>query len=218
MTPLAEILRRRIAAEGPMTVAEYMGLCLMHPQHGYYTTRDPLGAGGDFTTAPEISQMFGEMLGLCLAQCWLEQGRPSPFLLSELGPGRGTLMADALRAMRAVPGMVEAAEVHLVEASPSLRTAQNAILSDHAPVWRDSIAALPEGPLFLLANEFFDALPVRQFLRVGDAWAERVVGLQDGALSAMDAVIAAQTAVMVSVITASSVAVTASSSSSGSGS
>ena len=183
MTPLAEILRRRIAAEGPMTVAEYMGLCLMHPQHGYYTTRDPLGAGGDFTTAPEISQMFGEMLGLCLAQCLLEQGRPSPFLLSELGPGRGTLMADALRAMRAVPGMVEAAEVHLVEASPSLRTAQNAILSDHAPVWRDSIAALPEGPLFLLANEFFDALPVRQFLRVGDAWAERVVGLQDGALS-----------------------------------
>ncbi|MCR8550921.1 SAM-dependent methyltransferase [Salipiger sp. P9] len=183
MTPLKEILTRRIAVEGPMSLAEYMGLCLMHPQYGYYPTRDPLGAAGDFTTAPEISQMFGELLGLCLAQCWLDQGRPSRFVLAELGPGRGTLMADALRAMRAVPGLVEAAELHLVETSPRLRAEQAARLSGAAPVWQDSVAALPEAPLFLIANEFFDALPIRQFVRAGQGWAERVVGLRDGVLS-----------------------------------
>ncbi|WP_289150294.1 SAM-dependent methyltransferase [uncultured Salipiger sp.] len=183
MTPLAEILHRRIAAEGPMSVAEYMTACLLHPQHGYYATRDPLGAAGDFTTAPEISQMFGELLGLCLAQCWIDQGRPAPFVLAELGPGRGTLMADATRAMGAVPGMLEAARLHLVEASPTLRDAQHQRLAPLMPVWHESVADLPEGPLFLLANEFFDALPIRQFLRVGDGWAERVVGVQDGALA-----------------------------------
>lgn len=183
MTPLEEILRKRIAAEGPMSIAEYMSLCLMHPRHGYYPTRDPLGAAGDFITAPEVSQMFGELLGLCLAQCWLDQGRPDGFVLAELGPGRGTLMADATRAMRAVPGMIEAARLHLVETSPRLRDEQARRLGPLMPVWHDSVAGLPEAPLFLLANEFFDALPVRQFLRVGEGWAERVVGLKDGALS-----------------------------------
>ncbi|EPX75627.1 class I SAM-dependent methyltransferase [Salipiger mucosus] len=183
MTPLEEILHARIAAEGPMSVAEYMALCLMHPQHGYYTTRDPLGAAGDFTTAPEISQMFGELLGLSLAQAWVDQGRPDRIVLAELGPGRGTLAADALRAMRAVPGLAEAAELHLVEAAPPLREAQRSLLAGHAPTWHDSLETLPEGPLFLLANEFFDVLPVRQFLRNGDAWSERVIGLRDGALA-----------------------------------
>ncbi|MBN9889674.1 class I SAM-dependent methyltransferase [Salipiger abyssi] len=182
MTPLEEILHKRIAAEGPMSIAEYMSLCLMHPQYGYYPTRDPLGAAGDFITAPEVSQMFGELLGLCLAQCWMDQGRPETFVLAELGPGRGTLMADATRAMRGVPGMLEAARLHLVETSPRLRDEQRRRLGPLMPVWHESVADLPEAPLFLLANEFFDALPIRQFLRAGDAWAERVVGLRDGAL------------------------------------
>ena len=109
MTPLARLLARRIAAAGPITVADFMADCLLHPDHGYYATRDPLGAAGDFTTAPEISQMFGELLGLALAQAWLDRGRPAPVVLAELGPGRGTLMADALRAAAAVPGFAEAA-------------------------------------------------------------------------------------------------------------
>ncbi|EIE49436.1 class I SAM-dependent methyltransferase [Salipiger aestuarii] len=183
MTPLAQILHRRIAAEGPMTVAEYMALCLLHPRHGYYTTRDPLGAQGDFTTAPEISQMFGELIGLSLAQSWIDQGRPTPFVLAELGPGRGTLMADATRAMGAVPGMLDAATLCLVEASPALRARQSRSLQGLAPTWVDSVADLPEAPLFLIANEFFDALPVRQFIRAGEGWAERVVGLYEGALA-----------------------------------
>lgn len=164
-----------------MSLASYMGECLLHPKHGYYTTRDPLGAAGDFTTAPEISQMFGEMLGLCLAQAWVDQGRPDPFTLAELGPGRGTLMADVLRAARAVPGFVEAARVVFVEASPVLRRAQKARVP--GAKWITAAGDLPPGPLFLLANEFFDALPVRQFQRTEDGWAEVHVGLRDDALA-----------------------------------
>ena len=167
------LIRAQIALTGPITLADYMALCLTHPQHGYYMHADPLGAAGDFTTAPEISQMFGEMLGLCLAQAWLDQGRPAPFTLAELGPGRGTLMADALRAAGSVPGFAAAARVVLVEASPALRARQAEILADTAPDWADSAADLPEAPLLLLANEFFDALPIRQFVRDGDAWRER---------------------------------------------
>ncbi|SOC05125.1 class I SAM-dependent methyltransferase [Rhodobacter maris] len=177
MTRLAEIFLRRIAAEGPIPLDAYMAECLLHPEHGYYATRDPFGRGGDFITAPEISQMFGEMLGLCLAQVWLDQGRPAPFTLAECGPGRGTLMADVLRAIRAVPGMAAAAEVHLVEASPKLRALQRDRLAPRAVTWHENIASLPEAPLFLLANEFFDALPIRQFVRVEAGWAERQVGL-----------------------------------------
>ena len=177
-TDLTAHLIARIHAGGPLRVSEFMTEALLNPKHGYYTTRDPLGAAGDFTTAPEISQMFGEMLGLCLAQTWLDQGRPTRFILAELGPGRGTCMADILRATRAVPGFIEAAEVHLVEASPTLREAQRARLGD-APTWHDSIDDLPdEAPLFLVANEFFDALPIRQFLRSGPGWAERLIGLE----------------------------------------
>lgn len=182
MTALRDILLRRIALDGPMSVAEYMTLCLLHPEHGYYTTRDPLGARGDFTTAPEISQMFGEMLGLWVAQVWMDQGRPAPFTLAELGPGRGTLMADALRATRGVPGFHDSLRLHLVEASPVLRAAQAVTLGGSKPVFHDSAAQLPDQPLFLIANEFFDALPVRQFLRKGRGWAERMVGASDGRL------------------------------------
>lgn len=180
---LLDHLHRRIQADGPLSVADYMTDCLLHPRYGYYTTRDPLGAGGDFTTAPEISQMFGELLGLALAQCWLDQGSPAPFTLAELGPGRGTLMADLLRATRGVPGFHAAMQIHLIEASPTLRAAQAQALARFDPQWHDQIDSLPEQPLFLVANEFFDALPIRQFIRSGTGWSERRIGLSNDTLS-----------------------------------
>ncbi len=183
MTPLEALLIRRIEQAGPMRVDEYMAECLLHPEHGYYTGRDPLGAAGDFTTAPEISQMFGELVGLALAQAWLDQGAPTPFTLAELGPGRGTLMADALRATRRVPGFHAGLRLMLVEASPVLRARQQAALEGFAPRWVERVQDLPAQPLFLIANEFFDALPVRQFLRAGAGWRERLVGLADGRLA-----------------------------------
>lgn len=165
-----------------MALDDYMRLCLLHPQHGYYATRDPFGAAGDFTTAPEISQMFGEITGLALAQAWLDQGRPAPFTLAEIGPGRGTLMGDILRVIARVPGMTEAAEVTLIEASPHLRGVQRQRLGSIRHL--DQAADLPEQPLFLIANEFFDALPIRQFQQDGGTWAERVVALDpSGALT-----------------------------------
>ncbi|MGR3323530.1 MAG: class I SAM-dependent methyltransferase [Pseudooceanicola sp.] len=179
---LSDHLLRRIAAEGPLPLSEFMAECLLHPVHGYYTGRDPLGAAGDFTTAPEISQMFGEFVGLSLAQAWLDQGRPAPFTLAELGPGRGTLMADILRATRGVPGFHAGMRLHLVEASPAFRDRQAKALAGADPAWCDSVADLPDAPLFLVANEFFDALPIRQFRREGPGWRETVVGAEDGAL------------------------------------
>ena len=189
MTPLAALLIERIRDGGPITVAEYMAECLLHPVHGYYTTREPFGAAGDFTTAPEISQMFGELVGLALAQAWLDQGAPSAFTLAELGPGRGTLMADILRATRGVPGFQAAAGVVLVEASPRLRAVQADRLAGAGVkvAWIDSVDDLPEAPLFLVANEFLDALPIRQFQRGPETgpegWRERLVGLVDGQLA-----------------------------------
>ncbi|MEO6300542.1 MAG: SAM-dependent methyltransferase [Paracoccaceae bacterium] len=174
MTPLGDILIARIRATGPMTLADYMAECLLNPKYGYYSTRDPFGTAGDFTTAPEISQMFGELLGLCLAQTWLDQGAPA-FTLAELGPGRGTMMADALRATRGVPGFHAAMTVCLVEASPALRARQQAALAAYPVRWLDTVGDLPQTALYLLANEFFDALPVRQFQRDGDGWRERLV-------------------------------------------
>ncbi len=181
MTALGDLLIARIARTGPLSVAEYMAECLMNPDHGYYATRDPFGAEGDFTTAPEITQMFGELIGLSLAQAWVDQGQPSPFTLAELGPGRGTLMADALRATKGVAGFHDAASVHLVETSPTLRKAQARLIPD--ATWHDDVDTLPDAPLFLIANEFFDALPVRQFVRDGDGWREKMVGVSDGKLS-----------------------------------
>jgi SAM-dependent MidA family methyltransferase len=185
MTPLARLLVERIREGGPISVADYMAECLLHPVHGYYTTREPFGAAGDFTTAPEISQMFGEVFGLALAQAWLDQGAPAPFTLAEAGPGRGTLMADILRATRAVPGFHAAARVVLVEASPRLRAQQATTLAPFAVsvTWADTLDALPDAPLFLIANEFLDALPIRQFQRGADGWRERLVGLADGQLA-----------------------------------
>lgn len=182
--PLVDILTRRIRADGPISVADYMAECLLHPLHGYYATRDPFGQAGDFTTAPEISQMFGEVIGLALAQSWLDQGAPAPFTLAEPGPGRGTLMADILRATARVPGFHAAARPHLIEASATLCDIQAQTLAPFtakcaAPVWHDTVDTLPDDqPLFLIANEFFDALPIRQFIRADQGgWHERVIGL-----------------------------------------
>jgi NADH dehydrogenase [ubiquinone] 1 alpha subcomplex assembly factor 7 len=168
---------------GPISIARYMDLALGHPTLGYYMTRDPLGRTGDFITAPEISQMFGELIGLRLAQAWREMGAPRRVILAEAGPGRGTLMADALRAARAAPGFGEAVELHLVEISPALRAVQAATLRQAAPRWHARLADLPsDAPMLLVANEFLDALPIRQFERRGGQWHERLVGEQDGAL------------------------------------
>ena len=183
MSDLRTHLIRRITAGGPITLAEYMSDCLLHPEHGYYARRDPLGAAGDFITAPEISQMFGELIGLCLAQCWLDQGAPSPFVLAETGPGRGTLMADILRATQNVPGFHAAMQVHLIELSEPLKATQRDAIKHDDVTWRDDLNALPDLPLFLVANEFFDALPIRQFQRDGNGWRERQVGVDDTGLT-----------------------------------
>ncbi|SDE16405.1 SAM-dependent methyltransferase, MidA family [Paracoccus isoporae] len=182
MTRLAALIADEIRRSGPISVARYMELCLLHPDHGYYATRDPFGRAGDFVTAPEISQVFGELLGLFLGQCWMDQGGPAPFTLAEIGPGRGTLMEDARRAMRVVPGMAEAARLHLVEASPHLRSLQRARLGADLR-HLDQVADLPDAPLYLLANEFLDALPIRQFQRVEAGWAERLIGLGEERLA-----------------------------------
>ncbi|MEO6248074.1 MAG: SAM-dependent methyltransferase [Sphingomicrobium sp.] len=170
MNDFAEALRARIAADGPIGLDDYMVACNAH----YYATRDPLGAAGDFTTAPEISQMFGEMVGAALADVWLRAGAPEEAIFAELGPGRGTLAADALRVLRS--GCF-AGEVHLVETSPALRSAQARAVPDAK--WHERIEELPEKPLLLVANEFFDALPVRQC--VGEQ--ERKVALAGGRLA-----------------------------------
>jgi SAM-dependent MidA family methyltransferase len=167
-----------IAAEGPLTVERYMALCLGHARHGYYMRHDPFGRGGDFTTAPEVSQMFGELIGVWCAAAWQAMGAPSPFRLVEPGPGRGTLMADLLRAARVVPGFLEATRVHLVETSPVLRRSQEKALSGVGTAihWHASLDEVPDGPTLLVANEFFDALPIRQFVRTETGWHERLVG------------------------------------------
>ena len=184
MNALAEILARRIRATGPLAVSDYMEAALLHPRLGYYTTRDPLGARGDFITAPEVSQVFGELIGLWCAEAWERMGRPAAVILAELGPGRGTLMQDAVRALRLAPDFRRALSLHLVEASPALRRAQARTLADAAPRWHDGLAGLPDGPLILIANEFLDALPIRQLVRGMTGWHERRVALaQDGALT-----------------------------------
>jgi SAM-dependent MidA family methyltransferase len=180
-TPLGAKIKALIEANGPMSVADYMALTLGDPAHGYYATRDPFGAKGDFVTAPEVSQMFGEIVGAWLVHMWRSIGAPSPARLVELGPGRGTLMADTLRVAAKAPDFLGAIAVDLIETSPTLRTLQAKTLA-HAKVeiaWPDTLSSVPAEPLLLVANEFFDALPIRQFVRTGSAWRERVVGLDD---------------------------------------
>ena len=176
-TQLEIEIRRIIRIAGPMPVAKYMELCLAHPQHGYYATRDPFGAAGDFTTAPEISQMFGELIGLWAASVWQCMGEPNRINLVELGPGRGTMMADMLRAANILPAFDEAIAVQLVESSPSLRERQREKLADTGKsiVWHDTLADVSTAPAIYLANEFFDALPIRQAIKQTGGWHERTI-------------------------------------------
>jgi len=180
-TPLGKKLTALIAANGPLGIADYMAHCLADPEYGYYATRDPLGRAGDFITAPEISQMFGELIGAWLVHAWRAAGAPAPAILAEAGPGRGTLMADILRTAGTDPAFLSAVSLHLVETSPALRQKQKAALAGVKPPvsWHERIEDVPEAPLFFIANEFFDALPIRQYIRTGDGWRERVVGLDD---------------------------------------
>lgn len=181
MSPLEAELRALIAAKGPIPVSDYMALCLAHPTHGYYMTRDPLGRAGDFITAPEISQMFGELIGLWAAAAWQQMGGPAPVRLIELGPGRGTLMADVLRAAYALPAFRSALRVHLVETSPVLEQRQRELLGAlTVPIaWHRDLAEVPDGVSIILANEFFDALPIHQAVKSTEGWHERVVSLDD---------------------------------------
>jgi NADH dehydrogenase [ubiquinone] 1 alpha subcomplex assembly factor 7 len=172
LSALARRLDGRIRQAGPISVADYMDEVAAF----YYGSGDPFGAAGDFITAPEISQIFGELIGLWCAELWQRLGAPDPVLLVELGPGRGTLMADALRAAGVMPSFGRALRLHLVERSPVLREMQAEKLSAFAPQWHDSVATLPPGPMLLIANEFLDALPIRQFARQGGAWHERQIG------------------------------------------
>jgi NADH dehydrogenase [ubiquinone] 1 alpha subcomplex assembly factor 7 len=176
-SPIEVEIRRRIAAAGPMPVAEFMALCLFDSEHGYYTTRDPFGARGDFITAPEVSQMFGELIGLWQSAVWKQMGAPENVRLIELGPGRGTLMSDALRAVQIAPEFRAAIVVHLVEVSPLLQARQEKVLEDAGvPVfWHPTLTEVPKGPSIIFANEFFDALPVNQAIRTDRGWHERQV-------------------------------------------
>lgn len=177
---LSELIDMQIRASGPISVATYMGLCLTHPRHGYYSSGDPLGAGGDFVTAPEISQMFGELIGFFCVNLWQQMNEPPSFTLLELGPGRGTLMEDALRAASRAPGFADAVHLQLFEANPALRAMQAERLGPYNPYWAEEIDAVSDDPLLVVANEFFDALPIRQFVRAADGWHERQIGLRDG--------------------------------------
>jgi SAM-dependent MidA family methyltransferase len=179
---LLDRLRAQIAQDGPISVAEYFTRCLHDPRDGYYATRPALGEGGDFLTAPGVSQMFGELIGLWILETWTLMGRPAPVRLVEIGPGDGTLISDILRAARLLPAFLKAADLWLVEVSPPLRAAQAARLAD-APVtprWADRLEAVPAGaPLVLVANEVLDCLPAHQFVRTETGWAERMVGLDE---------------------------------------
>jgi NADH dehydrogenase [ubiquinone] 1 alpha subcomplex assembly factor 7 len=179
VTPLGDRIAALVRANGPITVADYMALCLGDPEHGYYMAREPFGRGGDFVTAPEVSQIFGELIGLWAVATFEAMGSPTPFVLAELGPGRGTLVADLLRAARVRPAFLTAARIHLVETSPRLRAVQEATLSGIPVTWHAAIDTLPAGPAIVIANEFFDALPLRQYVRTELGWAERMVGLDE---------------------------------------
>jgi NADH dehydrogenase [ubiquinone] 1 alpha subcomplex assembly factor 7 len=177
---LSELIDMQIRANGPISLATYMGLALTHPRAGYYTGADPLGTKGDFITAPEISQMFGELIGFYVVNLWQQLGEPKSFTLLELGPGRGTLMQDALRVAAKAEGFIDALHLQLFETNPTLKAQQAERLGQYNPYWATEIDAVAEDPLFVVANEFFDALPIRQFVKGTNGWHERLIGLRDG--------------------------------------
>jgi NADH dehydrogenase [ubiquinone] 1 alpha subcomplex assembly factor 7 len=180
-------LTRRIAdgikVSGPIGIDAFMAQALFDPRAGYYVTQKPIGVGGDFTTSPEITQIFGELIGLWLAQSWLDLGAPNPFNLIELGPGQGTLMVDILRVGAKVPNFLAAMRLHLVECNPALREVQAEKLSLCKPIWHDNLVDIPEGPSLIIGNEFLDCMPVRQFVRSEQGWHEKQVGVANGELT-----------------------------------
>ena len=186
LTPLDRIIRARIATEGPISVHDYMGLCLGHSEHGYYRRREAIGRGGDFITAPEISQVFGELIGLWSATVGEVIAPDTPLRLIEIGPGRGTLMADAMRVLKVAPRLVSRMSVHLIEPSPALTALQQQTLEGRLPrpTWHEDLGEVPSGPAVIIANEVVDAMPVRQLVRRDDGWHERMVAAgSDGALA-----------------------------------
>jgi SAM-dependent MidA family methyltransferase len=176
-TLLAARLKERIIRNGPLSVADFMEACLADDTHGYYSSRQPIGEDGDFVTSPEISQVFGELLGIWAIAAWQSMGEPKSFVVAELGPGRGTLMVDALRAWRSVPAFLEGVTVAMVETSPVLREAQKTALhgATVSIKWFDALEDAPRGPLIVIANEFVDALPIRQLVWRNGGWCERCV-------------------------------------------
>ena len=183
---LEDELKMLISQSGPMTMAQYMGNCLSHPKYGYYMNKDPFGVEGDFTTAPEVSQMFGEMLGMWIANTWQAMDSSAAIQLIELGPGRGTLMADILRVLNIVPALKEKLSVHMVEMSETLTQAQQANLKQESELnikWHKSLNDVPKGTAFIIANEFFDALPAHQFEYNSEGWCERMMGLEGDKLT-----------------------------------
>ncbi|PYE37546.1 SAM-dependent MidA family methyltransferase [Rhizobium sp. PP-F2F-G38] len=179
-TPLTDKIKAIILATGPISVTDYFALCLADPEHGYYRTREPFGQSGDFITAPEISQLFGELIGMFLFEAWRRHGQPEAVAIAEIGPGRGTMMGDILRVLsRLSPELYEKATVHLVETSERLQKVQSQTLVAHKFKidWHESFEEIPDSFLLLVANELFDAIPIRQFVKTEQGFRERMVGL-----------------------------------------
>lgn len=174
---LPDLLKARIAAEGALPLETYWNLCLFHPDHGYYRKKDPLGQAGDFVTAPEISQMFGEMIGVWCVSAWRAMGKPPRFHLAECGPGRGTLMADLLRAVKKDVEFLAALRLHMIEINPVLRKKQREALEKYAPAFHDHLSLVPDdAPAIVIGNEFLDTFPILQQIRQDEMWYERRVG------------------------------------------
>jgi NADH dehydrogenase [ubiquinone] 1 alpha subcomplex assembly factor 7 len=184
-SPLEAIIREIIAVEGPMPIDRYFGLVLTHPQYGYYSARQPFGETGDFVTAPEISQIFGELIGIWCASMFEAMGKPDRVNIVELGPGRGHLMSDILRAAKVMPEFQQAVSINFVESSRRLQSIQKqAVDSGAKPItWHDHVESVPKGPAIFIGNEFLDAIPIRQYERRDCRWHERFVALADGALT-----------------------------------
>ncbi len=179
-TPLKSRITKHIKSSGPLPLAEYMHWCMADPKDGYYANQEAIGAKGDFITAPEISQMFGEMIGIWAVETWEALGKPSPFNLAELGPGKGTLMQDLLRIGNAVPEFLDAAQVQMIETSEKLIDAQKLTLDEYENItWRKSIQDIPSQPTVLIANEFLDVLPIRQYIKTGNEWREHAISLDE---------------------------------------
>lgn len=180
MTVLKDKISRQISAGGPISIADYMTICLFDPEHGYYPPREPFGPAGDFTTAPEVSQMFGELVAVWLVEAWRQAGSPDGAVVAEIGPGRGTMIKDMARTItRLAPELAASGRFALIETSPRLRAVQRETLRNAGLdfAWHDSVEGLPAGPLFVVANELFDAVPIRQFVKTDAGWRERMVGL-----------------------------------------